>query len=1446
MLLCDTCKWILVTCTPAGRRRVPPPVPLAVSGATTTMLLYSLVILSALICSTAFWRPALIAQLRTGPCSPRARAFLESALALSLGAWGKALPAAGGLALSLNECSSNFDNAALLELPVPSFEGCLGPCTARHPCALGGGSAKILLAPPPQSAQLVAGERPAPLNFAVANSPAVSPQRDVRTSASCLTLDASTPDVSRNSSVLVTWMPFLLHFVLGRRVVVFLSLLVAVQAQVVTTLAGYSPGNNNGVGTSARFNSPSGLAFSSTGQVLYVADTANHLIRAVTPSGTVTALAGYSSGNNNGVGTSARFFLRPGTVEAGIPELFGGTAVFNSTLLIADTLNSLLRRICPPLYLSGATFSCTPCAAGTININPSVNGPCGACASGTYSTSANSAISASCVTCPLGTWAPASSSACALCGAGTYQATAGAACQSCPAGTIPNAARTACDTCSTGTWALSSSSSCSPCPLGTYGPTAGAASVAQCLPCPAGTWGGSLSLFSLSQCAQCTPGHYCPANTSTPINCPANTFNNAFGSAALSFCQACANGTFSAPGSTVCQVSIVVRCSPGLYNSNASDPSKCAPCAAGTYSDTTGAAACSACPQGMYSGGGATVCLACPRGAYCSAGLPVECPAGTFGQTLGASTLAMCQPCSAGSYNPAAGSSSMASCVSCPAGAYSDAPGASSCMRCPPGTFSAASGSMSLAECQLCDIGSFSILPGQSACTGVCPKGTYGTGIGGTSAASSCANCTAGRYAPFAGSSACEDCLPGFFSAVPGSSICSACPAGTSSVLSASSSAATCEPCPAGTFSPAAGLTSCISCPSGRASAAIGAASLLACLPCSPGTYASQASSSACQTCDLGTFSSQSGVSCTPCPLGYVGTRSGGANASDACKLCPPGKTTAASGAQATSQCLTFTFSCPPGTQPASSDKTFSPRVPTDCVPITCPRPLVLSLDGSGCIGCAPATYGVPPTCARCPSNFTCPGFLTLPLVSSPEVLAALPPTSTCLAVSVIRRPATVIPNQPASFTLASIPPLVTLCTAGGLSALIFALLAWAVRSPSMAKARLESFFKRIDSFAMSHLVPSGSPLINLPTALGGACSLLAFLTFCTLAIVLVLQNTYANVSVQTSLNTLLTSNPFSPAVKWAPPRSTLLAPSLVSGVQVRLLAQEGLGCNTLALGTNFSSSPSTWELTQEAMCGDGRTLLTLSCPACVFTTASVLQFTLPYTCQSFYLEAIAVDAMGSVNSVVFPTTSSVATPNALLSSLSWTVQVLGTFLQDTITGSSTQGAQLFVSSAVASTTPLSASIVPSMAAVTITIALPLQSTYSSTLLEPRQTLVELFSSIVGLLGILGLFRFLFMYAEAALTQKPRRKSTASPDGSGGEAVLGARAANALQHGGAAFTATNPLLRRGAGAAASAGEAAPASSLWHVRQDATDTWYVAVDGGSSTWVLPEGGVIVPE
>jgi len=86
---------------------------------------------------------------------------------------------------------------------------------------------------------------------------------------------------------------------------------IATPGAVVTTLAGTngSYGEQDGVGTSAKFTDPWGITADSSG-TLFVTDFGGHTIRKITvPGAVVTTFAGFGNtlGNADGLGTTARF-----------------------------------------------------------------------------------------------------------------------------------------------------------------------------------------------------------------------------------------------------------------------------------------------------------------------------------------------------------------------------------------------------------------------------------------------------------------------------------------------------------------------------------------------------------------------------------------------------------------------------------------------------------------------------------------------------------------------------------------------------------------------------------------------------------------------------------------------------------------------------------------------------------------------------------------------------------------------------------------------------------------------------------------------------------------------------------------------------------------------------------------------------------------------------------
>ena len=107
---------------------------------------------------------------------------------------------------------------------------------------------------------------------------------------------------------------------------------------MVTTLAGTAGviGTNNGVGVLAKFAFPEGIAVDPDGNV-FVADDDDFTIRKITPDGTVTTFAGVPGSIGSSDGTDAARFNFP----------FGLTIDANRNLYLADTANHTLRKITP-------------------------------------------------------------------------------------------------------------------------------------------------------------------------------------------------------------------------------------------------------------------------------------------------------------------------------------------------------------------------------------------------------------------------------------------------------------------------------------------------------------------------------------------------------------------------------------------------------------------------------------------------------------------------------------------------------------------------------------------------------------------------------------------------------------------------------------------------------------------------------------------------------------------------------------------------------------------------------------------------------------------------------------------------------------------------------------------------------------------------------------------
>jgi gliding motility-associated-like protein len=128
----------------------------------------------------------------------------------------------------------------------------------------------------------------------------------------------------------------------------------------VSTIAGNGiAGYTNGLSTAASFNNPTGIAVDFHGNI-YISDLGNNVIRKIDTTGIVTTLAGNGNqGSTNGLGTSASFNAPAGIATDALGNVY-----------IAELGSNLIRKI-------DITGTVSTLAGGGADINTSFNSPIG-------------------------------------------------------------------------------------------------------------------------------------------------------------------------------------------------------------------------------------------------------------------------------------------------------------------------------------------------------------------------------------------------------------------------------------------------------------------------------------------------------------------------------------------------------------------------------------------------------------------------------------------------------------------------------------------------------------------------------------------------------------------------------------------------------------------------------------------------------------------------------------------------------------------------------------------------------------------------------------------------------------------------------------------------------------------------------------------------------------
>ena len=586
------------------------------------------------------------------------------------------------------------------------------------------------------------------------------------------------------------------------------------------------------------------------------------------------------------------------------------------------------------------------------------------------------------------------------------------------------------------------------------------------------------------------------------------------------------------------------------------------------------------------------------------------------------------------------------------------------------------------------------------------------------------------------------------------------------------------------------------------------------------------------------------------------------------CQRCAPGSISVTAGSTA---CLSTGAMCNSGFMP-QAPLLSSILTQANCVPLQCPpfMAVVGGEGGIGCRGCGHGAYGTADSCRNCSPGALCPGYLPVPLAPDPASLALGRPA--CAALR----------QEPTSF--AALGEM----SAANFSFLIYAWLtscaavlgAFVSRRcpccPAYKRGASLACFRRVDvAYAVLSLAANfasaslGRKLENKKTPLGGLCFLLFLFTLLALWCYLWMVFSH-NVAVLVTTEQLEAYASRLQATAWAPSlvvQPTLPLPRNVN-LQLRVFAQSELGCkaplelNYAGVGTfeNVTWSgdepwllqspvhPTTWAV-DGADCGGAPpvSLLTLSCVECALQPDSAITFALPFTCQSFALQAVFVDGMGTVGSVALDKFYTTALGNGgLLASVTWTLAPTISFLDDSSGIGGIPSARGFsVAASSASVTRVNPAVdlvggglMPLANAVLITVNLPLQPTVSHATMTPKQTWSLLLSNMFSFLGIISLFHILFMGVRVCSAQRKKVSRPLSSSG-GREAQLGDGDPRGALESSTAPESTifteNPLLHL---------EPVPLAppQVWRRVGEGEEVWYVS-PFGDTAWELPHGAVL---
>jgi hypothetical protein len=456
------------------------------------------------------------------------------------------------------------------------------------------------------------------------------------------------------------------------------------------------------------------------------------------------------------------------------------------------------------------------------------------------------------------------------------------------------------------------------------------------------------------------------------------------------------------------------------------------------------------------------------------------------------------------------------------------------------------------------------------------------------------------------------------------------------------------------------------------------------------------------------------------CPTGTYGV-AGAQKAATGCALCPAGTYNPEVGRVGVSACLP----CPAG---AASEQGAA-----FCA--WCPPSSAAASGAASCSPCRPGTYALfgAAVCAPLPkasSAFEATAF---------GAAVHYPPPFSYSADSALGIQAIVV----SSVAAAGFIPVILLLL------LLNCNLA-STRGRSALRERVSTIVRSIDSFSEARAIKSGEPRVKRASALGGVLTLAAFGTMAAIASALIIQYARGNFIVLSSSLPASTTAlagvdalPFRSRERDGPATPPELPVQFTSGLLVRLSAQ-GSACGDLSSNTNTSGlDGGSWSVSGSSDERSNSHVFDLTCGACTFGALSLIDVSFDGRCQTVTVLVAAVGAQGEVTLYSFAAAGA-PKERQYLSELSLSVPpTLDVLLDTAVLHTLTRGLLLVGAS---SDNPLIVDAAP--AAVRVRVSLASGGSLVQTRVDPIVSRAQLFSSITGLAGLLGIFATAFTFAD--------------------------------------------------------------------------------------------------